>query len=243
MNARLPMILLGLLLAAGAAAAAECVRTPAGNVSVIVCRVDLRSERLRLFHADARGRDYRDFETLRADREQAGETLIFAMNAGMYHPDFRPVGLLVIDGHSLAPINRASGFGNFFLQPNGVFMVDEGGAHVLPTHEYRNATPTIATQSGPMLVDRGLIPDIPAFRPKSGSRFVRNGVCAPTPRSVAFVISEQPVNFFEFAQFFRDNLGCRDALYLDGSISSLYAPQLGRADHHAKLGPMFAVTR
>jgi len=243
MNARLPTMLLGLLLAARVAAAAECVKMPAGKVPVIVCRVDLRSERLRLFHADAHGRGYRDFETLRAGLAQAGETLTFAMNAGMFHPDFSPVGLLVIDGRPLAPINRASGFGNFFLQPNGVFLVDEGGARVLPTHEYRNATPTIATQSGPMLVDRGLIPDLAAFRPNSDSRFVRNGVCAPTPLSVAFVISEQPVNFFEFAQVFRDHLGCRDALYLDGSISSLYAPQLRRADHHAKLGPIFAVTR
>jgi len=51
------------------------------------------------------------------------------------------------------------------------------------------------------------------------------------------------VTFHEFAQFFRDTLGCRDALYLDGSVSSLYAPQLGRADRRAKLGPMFGVTR
>ena len=237
------MILLALQLAARGAAAAECMKTPAGKVSVIVCRVDLCAERLRLFYADARGRRYQDFETLRAGLSQAGETLTLAMNAGMYHPDFRPVGLLVVDGITLAPVNRGSGFGNFFLQPNGVFLVDEGGARVLPTYEYRNATPVIATQSGPMLVDRGLIPDIPAFNPDSGSRFVRNGVCAPTPQSVALVISEEPVNFFEFAQFFRDALGCRDALYLDGSISSLYSPQLGRADHHARLGPMFGVTR
>jgi uncharacterized protein YigE (DUF2233 family) len=112
-----------------------------------------------------------------------------------------------------------------------------------PTHEYRNASPIIATQSGPMLVDRGLIPDIPAFRRNSTSRFVRNGVCAPTPQSAAFAISEGPVTFFEFAQFFRDHLGCRNALYLDGSVSSLYAPQFERADDHAKLGPIFAVTR
>ena len=34
---------------------------------------------------------------------------------------------------------------------------------------------------------------------------------------------------------------CR--LLPDGSISSVYAPALNRADAHAKLGPMFAVTR
>jgi uncharacterized protein YigE (DUF2233 family) len=165
------------------------------------------------------------------------------MNAGMFHADFRPVGLLVANGRALGAINRSSGYGNFFLQPNGVFMVDADGAHVLATHAYRNAEPRLATQSGPMLLDRGLIPDIVAFRPTSTSRFIRNGVCAPTPQEAAFVISEDPVTFFEFAQFFRDRLGCRDALYLDGSVSSLYAPELGRADRHSKLGPMFAVTR
>ncbi|HET9475699.1 MAG TPA: phosphodiester glycosidase family protein [Steroidobacteraceae bacterium] len=165
------------------------------------------------------------------------------MNAGMFHADFRPVGLLVVDGRTLGPINRSSGHGNFFLQPNGVFMVDADGARVLATHVYRNAEPGLATQSGPMLLDRGLIPDIIAFRPTSTSRFIRNGVCAQSPQLVVFVISEGPVNFFEFARFFRDSLGCRDALYLDGSVSSLYAPQLGRADRHSRLGPMFAVTR
>ena len=236
--------LFGLLLGqARDAQAVECAKTPAGDVTIVVCRVDLRADRLRLFHADAQGHRYQDFEALRKSLADGGETLLFAMNAGMYHPDFRPVGLLVIDGQAIAPINRGPGFGNFFLQPNGVFLVDDGGARVLPTHEYRDLKPAIATQSGPMLVERGMIPDIPAFRPGSKSRFIRNGVCVPAPGSVAFAISEQPVSFREFAQFFRDTLGCHDALYLDGSVSSLYAPQLARADHRAKLGPMFGVTR
>ncbi len=105
-----------------------------------------------------------------------------------------------------------------------------------PTHAFRDAAPRLATQSGPMLLDRGLIPDIAAFRPTSTSRFVRNGVCAPTQQEAVFVISEDPVTFFEFAQFFRDRLACSDALYLDGSISSLYAPQLGRADSRRDAG-------
>jgi uncharacterized protein YigE (DUF2233 family) len=32
-------------------------------------------------------------------------------------------------------------------------------------------------------------------------------------------------------------------LYLDGSISSLYAPQLNRADEREKLGPMIGVAK
>jgi uncharacterized protein YigE (DUF2233 family) len=153
------------------------------------------------------------------------------------------VGLLVVDDQELNPINRSTGFGNFYLQPNGVFMIDATGARVVSTHAYRHAEPRLATQSGPMLVDRGMIPDIAAFRATSTSRHVRNGICAPAPDQVLFVISEEPVTFHEFAEFFRGQLGCSDALYLDGSISSLYAPQLKRADHHSALGPMFFVTR
>ncbi len=55
------------------------------------------------------------------------------------------------------------------------------------------------------------------------------------------MISDSEVNFFEFARFFRETLRCDEALYLDGSISSLYAPQLQRADHFAALGPMVYV--
>ena len=232
-----------LLVAAAEAAAVECVKLPAGETTYVVCRVDLRDERLEIVHADDAGKLLGSFAALRVATERQGGELLFATNAGMFHADFRPVGLLVAEGRALGPINRSSGYGNFFLQPNGVFMVDADGARVLPTHSYRNAEPRLATQSGPMLLDRGLIPDIFAFRPTSTSRFIRNGVCAPTPQVAAFVISEDPVTFFEFAQFFRDRIGCRDALYLDGSVSSLYAPQLGRADHHARLGPIFAVTR
>ena len=46
------------------------------------------------------------------------------------------------------------------------------------------------------------------------------------------MISEDAVTFREFALYFRDVLGCSEALYLDGAISSLFAPQLearGRA--------------
>jgi uncharacterized protein YigE (DUF2233 family) len=39
---------------------------------------------------------------------------------------------------------------------------------------------------------------------------------------VVFAVSEAPVNFHGFARLFRDELGCRDALFLDGTISQFY---------------------
>ena len=57
------------------------------------------------------------------------------------------------------------------------------------------------------------------------------------------MISEDAVSFGRFARFFRDGLGCRNALYLDGAVSSLWDPEAGRRDSSRPLGPMVAVFR
>jgi uncharacterized protein YigE (DUF2233 family) len=220
--------------------AVEC-RTSGEKPAFTTCRVDPRGEFLRLYYAAADGSNFDSFARLQASLAREQKTLVFAMNAGMFHPDMKPVGLLVIEGREIAPVNRGRSWGNFYLQPNGVFLMDAGGARVVSTDEYRHLEPRTATQSGPMLVHRGLIPDIPAFRANSTSRRIRNGVCAPKPDVVFFVISESDVTFREMALFVRDTLGCSEALYLDGTISSLFDRKSGRADARAKLGPIFAV--
>jgi uncharacterized protein YigE (DUF2233 family) len=42
----------------------------------------------------------------------------------------------------------------------------------------------------------------------------------------------------KLARLFRDELHCKDALYLDGAVSSLWAPSLGRSDSGNPLGPL-----
>jgi uncharacterized protein YigE (DUF2233 family) len=225
--------------------AVTCRQLGPNGSAYLLCEVDVSKERLTLHLTDSHGDHLGGFEALRTEVKKSGRTLTFAMNAGMFHPDFNPVGLLVIDGKTLAPLNHRSGTGNFFLQPNGVFMVDANGARVLATGDYLahrdELRPLLATQSGPLLVHEGRIPDTLAFSSKSRSRHVRNGVCARTPQIVAFVITQAEVTLREFASFFLGDLGCGEALYLDGTISSLYSPPLKRDDDHAKLGPMFAV--
>ena len=58
---------------------------------------------------------------------------------------------------------------------------------------------------------------------------------------VVFAISNEPVTFYEFASLFRDALHCDNALFLDGSVSALYAPNLGRNDFTLPMGPMVGV--
>jgi len=92
-----------------------------------------------------------------------------------------------------------------------------------------------------MLVHEDQITTSAVMNPNSTWRKIRNGVCAPSPDVVDFVVSEAAVTFYEFAGFFRDSLHCREALYLDGSISSLYAPSLHREDSGSDMGPILGV--
>jgi uncharacterized protein YigE (DUF2233 family) len=57
------------------------------------------------------------------------------------------------------------------------------------------------------------------------------------------VISEEGVSLGRFARFFRDALDCPNALYLDGSVSSLWDPAAERQDLYSQLGPMIVVFR
>jgi uncharacterized protein YigE (DUF2233 family) len=93
-----------------------------------------------------------------------------------------------------------------------------------------------------MLVIDGAIH--PAFIPGSGDRKERDGVGITSPTMVHFAISQGSVNFYEFALFFRDRLGCQSALFLDGgSAPGLYAPELDRIDapSHGGYGPIIGV--
>ena len=91
-----------------------------------------------------------------------------------------------------------------------------------------------------MLVVDGQIP-IRAIQPTGASQKLRNGVCVRNGADVVFVISQEPVTFHAFARLFKDGLGCANALFLDGSVSSLYAPELGRDDELVSIGPIVGV--
>jgi uncharacterized protein YigE (DUF2233 family) len=93
-----------------------------------------------------------------------------------------------------------------------------------------------------MLIINGAIH--PAFIPNSTYRKPRDGVGVSGPNEVYFVITKGGVSFYEFARFFRDRLGCTNALFLDGGEApGLYAPALGRNDApgHGGYGPIIAV--
>jgi prepilin-type processing-associated H-X9-DG protein len=235
-------ILAGLLSSPAASAKGACATETFEGQTFAVCTFDAKKAGIRLFHSDGAGNVLGDFGAVAREAGRTGKKLRFAMNAGMYHPDRSPVGLYVEDGRQVRPIVTKRGAGNFSMLPNGIFYVDRQGPGILDTRAYLSGRikPLHATQSGPMLVINGRLH--PRFKPKSDNLKVRNGVGVSRDRKrIWFAISDRPVTFHTFARLFRDRLGARNALYLDGSVSRLYAPELRRDDIGLPMGPIVGV--
>lgn len=194
-----------------------------------VAWIDLDLVNLELFWKNPAGEPFQNFARLAQWLEGQGKRLVVATNSGIYAEDRTPLGLHVSNGNELRALNpHKGGQGNFALKPNGVFYIDDTGAHIRTTEDYATASPTpeLAVQSGPLLVIAGELH--PKFNEGSSSIHFRNGIGIASPRRIAIVIANLPVNLHTFASFFKDQLGCPDALYLDGTLSGLYAPAIGR---------------
>lgn len=208
--------------------------------------IDTRKEDIHLHWKNASGEKYQSIQRLKQDLERKGETVLMITNAGMYNPDNSPQGLFIERSKVLVPLDTTSGPGgqtlNFYLKPNGVFYINNDGPHIVTTEKFPRSTKGIrfATQSGPMLVIDGQVH--PKFRRGSTNTNIRNGVGLMADGRVVILISDRPVNFYDFATVFRDGLGCTQALYLDGAISQMYLPLSHRQDLGGDFGPILAVT-
>jgi uncharacterized protein YigE (DUF2233 family) len=229
----------------GAAWAVTCQDRIFEAASYTVCDVQA-DEDLRLY-LDGQGGPFANFASLEDRLNADNKTLAFAMNAGMFDENLAPIGLYVEAGIEGKAIVTKGGPGNFGLLPNGVFCTARAGVagpsfQILESRAFVAMAPAcwMATQSGPMLVIDGDLH--PKFLKSSQSLKFRNGVGVSDDGSRAiFAISNDAVNFHSFARLFRDELGLNQALFLDGSISRLYAPQMERSDLGFPIGPIVAV--
>lgn len=232
---------LGVVLGEGASAQTPSTPPPVtcraqtiGGARYRVCEIPAATvPRLQLAARYAGRRPVRTIARVDSLVRARGERLMFATNAGLYERVDSATGLLVADGgRTYSRLNRSAGprdpcsVANFYCPPNGVFYVAGGRAAVRSTADFaaRRASagaPSLASQSGPMLVRNGALAR--AFPANSQSRKVRNGVGVRADGSVVFAIADGPVTFHQFAVAFRDAFRCPNALFLDGAISQLYA--------------------
>jgi len=194
--------------------------------------VKLEPKQIQLVWKDDKGEPYRSFDRVQAAYAKQGKTVKFLMNGGIFEAGGIPSGLHVEGGKQLQPLNPAAGQGNFFLKPNGVFLIREPGGSKDHPRAFIHETSTFANwekpmppvrlglQSGPLLLDQGK--RHPAFKEGSPNKKLRNGVGIDREGRVVFVITakDQAVNFWDFAGLFL-KLGCKDALFLDGDISKM----------------------
>lgn len=216
------------------------------DTKFIICTVTDK-ENLRLFWKDADGKPYRNFAKVADALAAQGKVLAFAFNAGMYQVDFKPMGLYVEDGQELVPADTKvpqRNFGpvpNFYKKPNGIFYFDSDSAGIVSTDSFLERQPQAryATQSGPMLVIENNLN--PILIDGSTDRTRRSGVGVCDDKSIRFAISEDAVNFYDFASLFRDGLKCPNALFLDGGGGAgIYNLAMGRNDisWHGGYGPI-----
>jgi uncharacterized protein YigE (DUF2233 family) len=194
------------------------------EVSFKIARVDLRLAKVEMFWQRPDGERFGTFAAVRSKLESTGKRWALITNSGIFDPNHKPLGLHIEQSRQLVPLNLNEGAGNFFLKPNGVFLVDSEGAAVVDAAEYLPAglKPELATQSGPLLLHNGRLHS--EFRKDSVNRKIRSGVGIVSQHVIVFVLSENPITFYNFAVLFRDRLDCQDALYLDGEISRFAFP-------------------
>ncbi|MEZ4884166.1 MAG: phosphodiester glycosidase family protein [Chitinophagales bacterium] len=206
--------------------------------------IDLQTDDIGFFLKDKNKKNIQSFHQLDLQLQQENKKLLFATNGGMFTSAYEPVGLYIENGQVVQPINLKQESGNFFMQPNGIFYITKNGeAHIIPSKTFNDSlmrNMEFATQSGPMLLIDGKIHS--KFGEESTNTNIRSGVGIIDDQTVVFAISNTEVNFYDFASFFQQKFGCQNALYLDGVISEMYLPELGRYDSVGKFGVMIAVT-
>lgn len=197
-----------------------------------------------------RDRDNVNFHSLYKVQQKAQklrQNLVFAINGGMYDPNSCPLGLFVSDGIPQVALDRKQGkIGNFYMQPNGIFLINkQGKAEIVRTEEFVDrqlmGQTLHATQSGPMLLINGNYHQ--RFNKNSNNLNIRNGVGIIDENRIVFAISKRGVTFYDFATLFKDVFNCKDALFLDGNVSKMYCPELGRYDSDGDFGAILELVK
>jgi uncharacterized protein YigE (DUF2233 family) len=214
----------------------------ADDDKILSYTADPTKTKVELYWKNDAGNIIGNIADLKTYVESKNKTLVFAMNGGMYTKTQQPQGLYIEDKKTVTKLDTASGGGNFYLKPNGVFyLTSNNRAVVCQTKDFKNdGSINNATQSGPMLVINGKVH--PGFTKGSSNLNIRNGVGILPNNKILFAMSKTEINFYDFAKFFIDK-GCKNALYLDGFVSRMYLPEQNWRQMDGVFGVMIGVTR
>lgn len=215
---------------------------PSNDELFVAYTVDTQKQQIDFYWKDDKGKLLKSIQQLKEYVESKKKKLVFAANGGMFKRDFSPQGLFIQHKKQLAVLDTSKGQGNFYLLPNGVFYITTANIPVVcETKNFiDNGNIKYATQSGPMLLINGQIHS--AFREGSTNLNIRNGVGILPNGRVIFAMSKKEVNFYDFAKYFQ-NLGCQNALYLDGFVSRTYCPSQNWEQTDGNFGVMIGVSQ
>lgn len=207
-----------------AAAAGTCQLTDP-SLTLQSYTADPQRQRIAMYWQNAEGKAWGSLRALLHDINADGRVQM-AMNGGIYAKAYAPLGLYIEKGHKKVALNRASGGGNFFIRPGGVFYLRGKEAGIVSIDKLKPVKGIeYAVQSGPMLIENGVINW--RLKPSASSRKLRNGVGITAQGKVVFMLSERETNFYDFACYAKSRLNVRQMLYLDGTISKMYTPSRG----------------
>jgi uncharacterized protein YigE (DUF2233 family) len=219
-----------------------------GPIEIVSVKINPQKVNISLYWKQYNGSIYGNIGNLKTELEKKNHNLILATNGGMFDKKMQPIGLYIEDEIIINPINtkviRATKNGtvpNFYLNPSGIFYITSEGEVGISTTSTFPLSKRIrfATQSGPMLITDGEINKI--FNPNSKNYNIRNGVGILPNNELIFAISKNEINFYDFAKYFK-NLGCVNALFLDGYVSKAYMPDKGISQLGGHLGVLIGIT-
>ncbi len=173
-----------------------------------------------------------DYAAFVKDFDSKNGPNFFAINGGKCDSSFRPMGLFASDAKEKGSVDLGTGTGNFYMMPNGVFLITKTDVVVTESANRANYKDVVhGTQSGPMLLINGKYH--PDFKQGSPNKRVRCGVGVFTDKgqkSILFVISNNDVNFYDFASFFKEKYKCDNALCLESAGANMNIPFLDRTN-------------
>jgi uncharacterized protein YigE (DUF2233 family) len=180
-------------------------------IKLKVLRVSLEKFQVRVLDTRVYGADRMEIRTL-AKKAQA----LAAINGGFFTPEYRPLGLLIVDGKEVNPLRRADW---------GVFLIQENRPRIIHTNEFQNdRNISQAIQVGPRLVVNGR--ELQMKR-----QIARRSALGVTMNYQLILLNTDDTDVYaqDLARIFhlpesQGGLGCRDALVLDGGPSAqMYA--------------------